>query len=77
MGDNCLVSFRGTDDAKSANGVGGDGAKGKMKEAAQEGLKTSKIAVEESAESAAKVVGGATHKTTEKAKKSVYEKDEF
>ncbi|KAB1210403.1 hypothetical protein CJ030_MR6G025438 [Morella rubra] len=71
------LDFGGTDDAKSANGVGGDGAKGKMKEAAQESLKTSKNAVEESTESAAKVVGGAMHKTTEKVKESVSEKDEF
>ncbi|KAL3524704.1 hypothetical protein ACH5RR_013076 [Cinchona calisaya] len=56
--------------APSANShaEGHNVAGAKMKEAAEKSFQTTKVAVEESAKSAAKVVGEAVHKTTEKVK---------
>lgn len=64
-----LTSFRSIF-APSGNGhdEGHNGAGVKVKEAAEKSFQTSKVAVEESAKSAAKVVGETMHKTAEKMK---------
>lgn len=49
----------------------GDGAGGRMKEAAEESAKSAVAAVEESAKSAAKVVGDAVQMTADKVKETV------
>jgi superoxide dismutase len=70
-------SFKGRDEGNPEDGVGGNNAVGKMKEAVEKSFGTSKHTVEESAKSAANVVGEAMHKTEEKVKESIIsDKDE-
>ncbi|XP_050241088.1 uncharacterized protein LOC126689982 [Quercus robur] len=67
------LDFRGKDEANPEDSNAG----GKMKEAAENSFGTSKHTVEESAKSAAKVVGEAMHKKKEKVKESLTsDKDE-
>ncbi|XP_059624422.1 uncharacterized protein LOC132267303 [Cornus florida] len=54
---------------------GRDGTGGRVKDAAEKSLKTSKVTVEESANSAGKAVGEAVHKTAEKVKESMADTD--
>ena len=65
-----VISFRSREIAEARLGEG-DGAGGRMKEAAEESVKSAAAAVEESAKSAAKVVGEAVHMTAEKVKETL------
>lgn len=66
-------SFRGGDEAE-ANGVAG-GAGAKVKEAVTQSLGKSKATVEDSAKTAAKVVGETVKNTKEKVKNSLIERE--
>ncbi|KAG2716471.1 hypothetical protein I3760_03G127900 [Carya illinoinensis] len=72
------LDFRAADEANSdEDRVGGiNSASGKMKDAAQKSFKTSKNTVEETAKSAAEVVGVTMHKTAGKVKEDLSDKDE-
>ncbi|KAI7997248.1 hypothetical protein LOK49_LG10G01558 [Camellia lanceoleosa] len=65
------LDFRKRYGDKFESGGGGE----KMKEAAQKSFETSKVTVEESAKSAAKVMGEAMHKTTKKVRETVSDAD--
>ncbi|KAA8530944.1 hypothetical protein F0562_005689 [Nyssa sinensis] len=63
-------------DEVRSSGSGNEGAGGRMKDAAEKSFGTSKVVVEESAKSAGKAVGEAMHKTAEKVKGSMSDRDE-
>ncbi|CAL5326835.1 unnamed protein product [Camellia sinensis] len=65
------LDFRKRYGDKFESGGGGE----KMKEAAEKSFETSKVTVEESAKSAAKVMGEAMHKTTKKVRETVSDAD--
>lgn len=69
-----LVSFRASDGANSEDRVGGNSPSGNIKNAAQKSFRASKNTVEETAKSAAEVVGESMHKTAGKVKESVSDK---
>ncbi|KAK6258978.1 hypothetical protein QQP08_002312 [Theobroma cacao] len=67
------LDFRGTGTATAS---GSDSVGENMKEAVKKSIGTSKVTVEETAKSAAEIAEGAVHKTKEKVKEIVSDKEE-
>ncbi|XP_030971184.1 uncharacterized protein LOC115991548 [Quercus lobata] len=67
------IDFRGGDEAEANEASGGAGAK--VKEAVTQSLGKSKATVEDSAKTAAKIVGETVKNTKEKVKNSLFERE--